>query len=1485
MNFTLRIVVDPSAAITGSQQAVNAINNIITASNSLNTALQQTGNRLKNISPGQNINRLQIVTRSLLNDFSALGQTLALIQPARIFGGFIDELIRVDRQYNSFLAMMTVTTGSINESAKAYEYVKKTSRDYGVSIESLNKSYAKLAGSTKDLLSQSQTDALFESFTAVSSVLHTDKITTDRIFNAIIQMASKGQIHMEELKQQLGEHLPGALAIAADAMDMKIGEMIDKMKKGQISAEALLIPLPQKLMERFGVAAEITSKSLNAAITNLKNTVFDLFKDTSTSGASLGIAELARSVDEFLQPASASAKALGEAIGTVALELAAFVRSLDAKDITDFVDTLKQAGTATLWLSQQLIQGVLFVSKYFDEFSTLVGVIATFRYAIVPASAAVTALATNVTLGTVALAGLLTAGKLVAAFFIGWQVGTYLSENFEAVNKFGIDVAELMAKIPVWITHGFEIASKNIPLILTLAFEKTLNLFYEFVDKVRSMGAGVAEFFGFSDVVIKPSTRFDFTSGLRAERDAALEAYQKEISSIEKIFDEMRAESAAKFAAKSAGSANSGKTVAQALGIDAEEAKKQLSLAEEFMAKYKAVEDKFFADNASKKGSGGTQSKPAYFEQAKNLAQELMDDYREFYALYDSAAERGLITSSQMLTAQMAMLSNYTEAAIAAVTDSKSKLSTPKEIEKANAEILRLERQRTQGLIALDLKLSKERKAYLDGIEQAEIDSGIRRLSIQEKFVRDWLKSVGPLMTKANLEGDVEAMDRILAAFNYQFAKVDISETFMGGWNQALESFADAAKNTADIGTAAFKLFTDTAADGFITLASTGKLNIREMVADVLISLAKLIASKEFSILMSHVLTSITPGYLDSSTSLLGGSGSSSGSSFSNLPFGDLTKSLAGNAALYAGSALGTGTMAGGFLTGMGTAFSSGAGTAATWSAGSALASTAGGGAAGTGMMVGAAMPYVAIALAVLSMLDWGGGTPHAGAVVISGGAGDTVSPVSDAEVRALYATESDPQGLAADQFRENDFYKRRQQGVADALTPVAEAMADQFNTWAKMLGADGSYRIGLGFSADDDDSSRGRASILDQNTNELIDLVQKYSSDPQAGLEQFISSLAPVLRDGLLAAAPDMEEWQRNALEGLGTNFDVEGLNSALTYIEAISDASDAVARKLGMTAEDVRGMAEQSDLSKMAQQLSAFNLAIESASKLGVRFDPLAEGAMAASTELMTLVGGLDAFVEMQAAAYSVIVPQAEKFYDSQVALADAFAALGIAVPTSTTEFQRLIQAQDLMSDAGRNAYISLISLAPAFYELATAIEATFASISRTTAESVRGIEMALLDNAGKYAYLDSEIESLLAELDTAFDPTHVQELFEEINSKTVAAFNLLDESEQQRLGTAFIDRLYEAEALAQERLSIAPLDLKPQADVAMAAAAAAEQQAAAAAELAIAVAQLSTAVSEMRSNSDAGADALVGAGNALSSAAGALASVARISEVGYR
>jgi hypothetical protein len=176
----------------------------------------------------------------------------------------------------------------------------------------------------------------------------------------------------------------------------------------------------------------------------------------------------------------------------------------------------------------------------------------------------------------------------------------------------------------------------------------------------------------------------------------------------------------------------------------------------------------------------------------------------------------------------------------------------------------------------------------------------------------------------------------------------------------------------------------------------------------------------------------------------------------------------------------------------------------------------------------------------------------------------------------------------------------------------------------------------------------------------------------------------------------------------------------------------------------------------------------------------------------------------------SYATLYQTADDVWrQAQDNLKGMFDGLGVQLPKSTDEFKRLTEAQDLNTEAGRQLYQELWGLAPAFLEVAAAVEQTFAAISQSTAQTVEMFTTDIMSNAEKYAYIDDRISATLEQLETAVSPDQIAALYSKANEDLKTAWGLLQDDEKRRLQAEYIDRAYELESLSQERLSIAPLE----------------------------------------------------------------------------
>ncbi len=168
--------------------------------------------------------------------------------------------------------MMTAATGSAALAAKELEYVRSTATRLGLDLATTADSYGKfLAAIRGTTLEGERGRKVFESVSGAASALGLSAADTSGVFNALQQMMSKGKVQAEELRGQLGERLPGAFKLAADAMGMTTAELDKALQSGKVMAEDLLPKLADQLDKKFGGAALSAQNQLNL----MNNAIFE----------------------------------------------------------------------------------------------------------------------------------------------------------------------------------------------------------------------------------------------------------------------------------------------------------------------------------------------------------------------------------------------------------------------------------------------------------------------------------------------------------------------------------------------------------------------------------------------------------------------------------------------------------------------------------------------------------------------------------------------------------------------------------------------------------------------------------------------------------------------------------------------------------------------------------------------------------------------------------------------------------------------------------------------------------------------------------------------------------------------------------------------------------------------------------------------------------------------------------------------------------
>lgn len=742
---TLYIVIDPSGAKSGANAAVQAMNSVTAAGNGINVTINNVTKNLKGSGKA---------AENFFSKFSlglkAIAGGYALHQISDVFTSFIHEITRVDRVYNGFIAMLNTTTRDISKSREEFDYVAQTARAYGVSLEYLIRNYAKLRAATVHIMTEDETKRLFESFTAVSSVLHAEEITVERIYNAIIQMASKGQIHMEELKQQLGEHLPGALAIAATALNMNMADMIEAMQKGEISARELLIPLPQVLMDRFAEAAEITSKSLHATFMNLRTSFFKAFKEMSTNGVALGLSEVLRSIQVHVDTNSESFKVFGEIVGQALMNLADFLKNLSPQAVAQFTTDMLKLVKAFVDFLQMTASATIALAEHKDEVWLVIQAYIGYRVV----GTTVAAVNAGIIASSGLAAGALTMLKGVLLSLVsaaaGWQFGTYLREKFAVVEQAGIALAAGLHKAAVAIVTAWDWAKER----LTGALGGMSNAYRSWAIMQQKRWESVPEdspLKGFAEWMT-PKNIPDYVEVVAPQSlDDRLKSRFAELDS---IYSDMFAQAGKRDRGDTASNAP---TVMERLGLSEQQFDDAQSLMDRFNQLKTEADSAFDTQGHSKRGQ------VTAYQGAANDATEILNRYKETVEQLKFLNEEHKISTSQMINAQIEALNQRTDAAIKVLESAKVSAKTPKELEQINALIEKYQSQRLRTVTKLQTEELTASRKFNEDLRDMEADFAGRRLTAVEKFTRDWNDKAEPILIEAKLNGDEEVIAKIEA--------------------------------------------------------------------------------------------------------------------------------------------------------------------------------------------------------------------------------------------------------------------------------------------------------------------------------------------------------------------------------------------------------------------------------------------------------------------------------------------------------------------------------------------------------------------------------------------------------------------------------------------------------------------------------------------------------------------------------------------------
>ncbi|WP_454722632.1 tape measure protein [Delftia acidovorans] len=208
---------------------------------------------------------------------------------------------------------------------------------------------------------------------------------------------------------------------------------------------------------------------------------------------------------------------------------------------------------------------------------------------------------------------------------------------------------------------------------------------------------------------------------------------------------------------------------------------------------------------------------------------------------------------------------------------------------------------------------------------------------------------------------------------------------------------------------------------------------------------------------------------------------------------------------------------------------------------------------------LGAAMPWIAGAIAIFSLLKGGlfgsRGPNHSGGVYST--------RTDDWDQAAQQALGKDAWGNAL-----GDFTKRGNKELGKQVGTTVDALIDVYKSLAKFAGGTAKdIDIAAGFAVNPkhgDEDAHGYFQILDKATGEVLSSYKNrdLGNDPEKAFAQFVADMGGSLIDQIKKA--DIPSWMRNVFDDMGEEITLESFNAALQTVELTGAAIEGWTRNI---------------------------------------------------------------------------------------------------------------------------------------------------------------------------------------------------------------------------------------------------------------------------------------------------------------------------------
>ena len=213
---------------------------------------------------------------------AAIGAQVGAIRKA------LGSIAEYGAQLNKLRIALRGVSASQSEYNRALNIVQQATKDFAIPQSILTKQFTKLQASVSGAGGTvADTETAFRGIVAAVRATGGSLNDVDAALTATAQVFSKGKVSAEELRQQIGERLPGAFTLFASSIGKTPAELDKALEDGKVTLQDFLT-FSESIFEKYGETAQIIADGPEGAGDRLKVSLEELNEKVAPELARLG---------------------------------------------------------------------------------------------------------------------------------------------------------------------------------------------------------------------------------------------------------------------------------------------------------------------------------------------------------------------------------------------------------------------------------------------------------------------------------------------------------------------------------------------------------------------------------------------------------------------------------------------------------------------------------------------------------------------------------------------------------------------------------------------------------------------------------------------------------------------------------------------------------------------------------------------------------------------------------------------------------------------------------------------------------------------------------------------------------------------------------------------------------------------------------------------------------------------------------------------